>query len=547
MIMKINNCIKSSLLLVLFSGCGTMAEAEVKQRPGVYSGFQRIIPMPKKISVRKGFCDLAKIKKAYTSDSTVYKTATEEIKRSAGISLPEERNVDSKTFFIMFGSEQKNIALYQNKIPNKEQGYYLLINNQEIVLAAKDRRGLMNALWSLIQIIDQDGARLTCMEIYDYPDILNRFFHIAMRGKKQYAFPDDQTTMNFHTDLLRRLARYKYTHISFAIKENMELKKNPGYWVNHWKQDDVKKFVRFGKSIGLSIFPEVKTLVKFVSKRNKKGQKKCGDLLEPKVDLRQFLSEEEKKKAKKMFAAKPTFKAKDERVYKLLFSVIDEVYEAFDNPEYVNIGMDEATYLGASTPKEDKSKLFAYAVNRLNKYIRQKGATTIMASDMLESHEQFPHYHEAHGGPPFNTHRAIDMIDKNIILWSWHYGWTVNGVTPKTYPQIEWETQKGFKVLGSPWFKRGNMVNIAKQVYKSKAFGIMGTTFGFVNAAKFSLGTLKNTKSYKKEKGRKQMGIFASTAEAAWSPEKAQEIISSYDDLAWEMQYFKKYIKKRDK
>lgn len=514
-------------------------------------GFERIVPKPKEqMLFKEEICALAELNNVYTSDSAVYKTARAEIKRSIGVVLPGENNISTEAFFLILSSEQKDIpacmADYLGAVPDKEQGYFLMVSEKEIVLAAKDRRGLWNALWSLIQIIDQDGAELTCVELSDYPDILNRFFHVSLRGAAIYGFPDDKTTMGFYSDLLRRLAWYKYTHVCLSIKDNLELKRTPGYWTDEWTQAELTSLVRFGRSLGLSLCPEVKTLSNFVHKRNKAGQAKCGDLLEPVVDLSSVLSEEEHRNAKKMAAAKPTFKARDERVYKLLFSVLDEVVEVFDGPEYICIGMDEVTYIGASTPEEDKSELFAYAVNRLNRHVRRKGATTIMAADMLESHEQFPNYYESHGGPPYNTHRAIDLIDKNIVLWSWHYGWTVHDVYPDTYPQIEWETRKGFKVLGSPWFKRDNMVNMAKQVKRSNAFGLIGTAFGFVNAFKFSIGVMpENHKSYEKEKGRKQMGAFASTAEAAWSPEKAQDIIALYDDVSWEMQYFKKYVKQK--
>lgn len=68
--------------------------------------------------------------------------------------------------------DDKSVRKYKNLIPKHDEGYYLAINEKEIVLAGNDERGTYYALQTFAQLL-KDG-KLAEIEIKDYPSIRYR-------------------------------------------------------------------------------------------------------------------------------------------------------------------------------------------------------------------------------------------------------------------------------------------------------------------------------------------------------------------------------------
>lgn len=66
----------------------------------------------------------------------------------------------------------KSIRKFTRQIPNQKEGYYLSINNKEIILAGNDERGTYYALQTLKQLLKDN--QLPVIEIQDYPAIRYR-------------------------------------------------------------------------------------------------------------------------------------------------------------------------------------------------------------------------------------------------------------------------------------------------------------------------------------------------------------------------------------
>lgn len=66
----------------------------------------------------------------------------------------------------------KSVRKYSRRIPNREEGYYLSVNEKEIVLAGNDERGTYYALQTFAQLL-KDG-KLPEVEIKDYPSVRYR-------------------------------------------------------------------------------------------------------------------------------------------------------------------------------------------------------------------------------------------------------------------------------------------------------------------------------------------------------------------------------------
>lgn len=66
----------------------------------------------------------------------------------------------------------KSVRKYANLIPDYDEGYYLAVNEKEIVLAGNDERGTYYALQTLAQLLK--GGKLPEVEIKDYPSVRYR-------------------------------------------------------------------------------------------------------------------------------------------------------------------------------------------------------------------------------------------------------------------------------------------------------------------------------------------------------------------------------------
>ncbi|MBL4702342.1 MAG: hypothetical protein JKX85_13895 [Phycisphaeraceae bacterium] len=229
------------------------------------------------------------------------------------------------------------------------------------------------------------------------------------------------------------------------------------------------------------------------------------------------------------------------KVVPLMLDCIDEIYELFNQPKLFSLGMDEAHFFGSAWSKEvNRGKMLADYANTLNRHLREKGCRSMIWGDMLLSHLQFPYCFENHGGPPKNTFEALPLLDKDIILADWHYGYEVAGVTPEHYPSISWFRQNGFDVVAVPWFKPYNMANLARDIAATEGLGIMGSSWALHST--FALHTRENAFAKKPNarqsvEARRELGIFSSTAEASWSILKSKENMKKYDSVQWEKRW----------
>lgn len=128
-------------------------------------------------------------------------------------------------------------------------------------------------------------------------------------------------------------------------------------------------------------------------------------------------------------------------VHGVLFDLFDETIELFESTA-LHVGMDEVFIIGEDSCKngcagQDKSRLFADEVIRLNDHLKNKGVKMWMWGDRLIDGE-------ATGLGKWqasmnNTHRAIDMIPTSITICDWHYR--------KAPPTASMFASKGFDVV----------------------------------------------------------------------------------------------------
>lgn len=144
-------------------------------------------------------------------------------------------------------------------------------------------------------------------------------------------------------------------------------------------------------------------------------------------------------------------------VHKVVFAIVDEIMEVCETKQF-HAGMDEVFYIGEDKcPRcagKDRSKLFADEVNKIASHVESKGGRLWIWGDrMLDSKMTRLGMWEASEN---DTHRSIDMINRNVVINDWHY--ESRALTPLTF------ATKGYDVMMCPW-NRPQVVKLQVEDY----------------------------------------------------------------------------------
>ncbi len=167
-------------------------------------------------------------------------------------------------------------------------------------------------------------------------------------------------------------------------------------------------------------------------------------------------------------------------VHKVVFAVIDEICDAFQTDAF-HAGMDEVFYIGDDKcPRcggRDKAELFAGEVRTIRDHLALKNRELWIWGDrLLDGKATGMGMWEASMN---NTHRAIDMVPKDVVICDWHY--------ERPDQSAVYFAMKGFKVLTCPWRRPDvttaqveDMVKYRKYAtngMKDRYYGIMQTVW----------------------------------------------------------------------
>ncbi len=173
-------------------------------------------------------------------------------------------------------------------------------------------------------------------------------------------------------------------------------------------------------------------------------------------------------------------------VHDVVFDVVGELIDVFEANAF-HAGMDEVFYIGDSKcPRcsgKDNAELFAGEVNTIHNFLVSKGCRMWIWGDrLLDGKTTGYGMWEASMN---NTHRAIDMIYKDVVICDWHYE------RPDLSPVMF--ALKGFTVLTCPYNapdvslrqleNTRLFISTANKVTKERYAGILQTEWG--NAEKF--------------------------------------------------------------
>ena len=133
-------------------------------------------------------------------------------------------------------------------------------------------------------------------------------------------------------------------------------------------------------------------------------------------------------------------------MHKVVFGLVDELLEVF-HAEAFHAGMDEVFYIGQEEcPRcggRDKAELFAGEVRKIRDHLaRSNKRLWIWGDRLLDGKTTGMGMWEASMN---NTHRAIDMIPKDVMICDWHY--------ERPDPTAAYFAMKGLDVATCSWRK----------------------------------------------------------------------------------------------
>lgn len=186
-------------------------------------------------------------------------------------------------------------------------------------------------------------------------------------------------------------------------------------------------------------------------------------------------------------------------VHKVVFALVDEICTAFESTAF-HAGMDEVFYIGeAKCPRcsgHDKAELFANEVRKIRDHLAYNNRRLWIWGDrLIDGKQTGMGIWEASMN---NTHRAIDMIPKDVMICDWHY--------ERPDKTAVYFAMKGFDVVTCPWRRpdvaasqMADMINFrqtATPIMKDRYKGIVQTVWsdagtfmdGFYNKKKDDKG-----------------------------------------------------------
>ena len=149
-------------------------------------------------------------------------------------------------------------------------------------------------------------------------------------------------------------------------------------------------------------------------------------------------------------------------LHKVVFELIDEICDAFGADAF-HAGMDEVFYIGDDKcPRcggRDKAELFAGEVNLLRNHLAENHRQLWIWGDrLIDGKTTGMGMWEASMN---NTHRAIDLIYKDVMICDWHYERADQ--TPVMF------AMKGLPVVTCPWRKPDLAVKQTQDMYRFRA------------------------------------------------------------------------------
>jgi len=440
-----------------------------------------IIPEPKDMKIKKGVFLIPKKIKIF-ADEKYYpfvNLLTEDLKRykiTAEIIKPDLKKISSSKKSIIVGCPQKEVIIrkvcrklgIESEIEDlKKEGYILIVNSKNILVSGADSSGVLYGIQTLRQILRgrKETAEVPEVRIKDWPDL--EFRGVYVEWRKGAATIEE----------IKKLIRDTWSFFK-ANAIVLQIHWNDFKWHSHPEVSSpdalplaaLSEISEYSKKFHMEFIPFVFTYGK------------VKELLKAHPEI----AEDPEWEKKGDYAYCPC----KEESYKLIFDIMEEIIKA-TKCKKMHIAHDEIKGMGVCEKcrKIPPADLFANDVNRIARWLKERGVQTLMWGDMLLDYKKWsPLGLIAHSGFGFFnsviTHPAIKKIDKDVIICDWQYG------NCTEYPTLKYFIENGFKVIASSsCFREKNNYYITKEIKRYGGMGILPTSWGFLITQRPSAGS----------------------------------------------------------
>jgi hypothetical protein len=256
------------------------------------------------------------------------------------------------------------------------------------------------------------------------------------------ASPSANVLDSFVTFINQELAPRKINTLILRVDYNYQYKSHPELVGNGaLTEGEVKKIVKACKQNNIRIIPQINLL------GHQSWASQIGKLLEvyPQFDETPHI-----KLPEKYVWPNPdglyckSYCPLHPDVHKVVFELVDEICDVFEADAF-HAGMDEVFYIGDDKcPRcggRDKAELFAGEVRKIRDHLALKNREFWIWGDrLIDGKTTGIGMWEASFN---NTHRAVDMIPKDVVICDWHY--------ERPDKTAVYFAMKGLRVVTCPW------------------------------------------------------------------------------------------------
>ena len=363
----------------------------------------------------------------------------------------------------------------------KEEGYFLDVDPNGIVVIAESEKGKMYGVMSLLQMIRREKRSLFVegVTIHDYP--LEK-----IRGITDDISRGQVSTLENFKKIVRFLGRYKLNTYSPYIEDMFVFKHHPliGKGRGALTSQEVKELDAYAKKYYVEMIPIFETLGHW----------------ENILAMPQYIGLGE-------FPGAHTLNVSDEKVYALLDEMIGELSGCFSSP-YFNMAADESWDVGLGANKErvaksDLATVHAEHYKRVVEILAKYGKKPMMYGDII-----------------LNNPTILEKIPKEITIVDWHYDPSFRYSSPGVFKKA------GFPFVASPavWNFTGPFPNVLNTCVNIQTFNRQS----YENASSGLLTSNWNDYGGEALRELNYYG-YAWTAECSWQPLKAD--IESFNKI----------------
>ncbi len=416
------------LMLIVFNSCDRIFKKKVDLM---------IIPEPQTIRSKAGNYSFADSLALFTDQDNKQRAFALKQLRSGMPNIIFSSVKDKKPADIIIETCDKN----REEIG--DQGYYLDIDTDKIILRANTETGIFYAVQTLRQLFrTSQNNQLPCMEIVDWPAL-------PYRGWQDDISRGPIPTMDFLKRQIQTMAAYKQNLFTLYTEHVFKLNKHPKIAPDDGiTAEEIKELVEYAKQYHVEMVGNFQSFGHFehilkVPEYNHLKETEAGWVLSPAY----------------------------EESYDFLKDAYDEIAPIYES-EFFNINCDETWGLGHGASKGMVDSLgldgvYAYHVNRINQLLKSHDKRVMMWGDIA-----------------VNNPGIINKLPKDLIVLSWGYG-PEESFDKEIIPF----TKLGFDFMVCPgvgcWSKiwpeyESAIINISNYVrdgYHHGAMGMLNTTW----------------------------------------------------------------------